>query len=135
MMQKTVLPRYSLYLRLLQLSLILAAACDFALALLLIFAAPWTMARLGLPLPSELGFLWTTSILFLMSAALCCLAAHDPRSYGGNIAIVFAGRVALSAALFAMSWQRPDAGGLVGVAAIEGLVAVAHITFWGATRR
>lgn len=135
MMQDLVLPRRSLYLRLLQLSLILAAACDLVVATLLIVAGPWTMSRLGTPLPEEPGLLWPTAIFLLMSAALCVFAAYDPRTYEGNVAIAFLGRAALAAALFVLGWKRPEASGIVGLAALEGLAAIAHGTFWGATRR
>ncbi len=131
---KIPLPRYSLYLRLLSLSLMAGALYDAALAGLLL-AAPELPAR-WLELPRPPGFyLHLLAVLLGMLAAFYALAAYDPRSYGGNVDVAIAGRAAAAGAMVLAARGNAELWGLYPLAAVDLGFAAVHAAFWVPIRR
>jgi hypothetical protein len=133
-MPSGALPRYSLYLRLLRLSLIAGAVYDFVLAALLAFAPDLPAQLLGVPPPGEDFYLWLIAVIVAMLGAFYLLAAYDPVAYRGNVAVAIAGRAAAGVVL-GMAARRSGLAGLYPLAAADLLFAAAHAGFWWPVRK
>lgn len=130
------LPRYSTLLRLLRWSLVLGAAYDAVFAVLFVVAPELPQRWTGLPMPGESFYLWLIAVFLGMLAAFYLLAAYDPVSYQGNVAVAVVGRAAGALALGWAAVGRPDLAGLWLLAAGDGLFAVLHAGFgWPVRRR
>ncbi len=128
------LPRYSLYLRLLRLSLVVGAAYDVVLATGLAFAPGVVTRLLRLPLPGEDFYLWLIALLLVTLAAFYLLAAYDPASYRGNILVAIGARTVATALLAAAAWSE-GLPGLYVAAGGDFVFAVAHVAFYWPVRR
>lgn len=130
----TRLPRYSLYLRLLRLSLVLGAAYDLVLAAGMAFTPDLVARLLRVPPPGAAFYLWLFAFFLATLAAFYLLAAYDPASYRGNILVAIAARTA-AAALLAAAAFREGLPGLYAAAAGDLVFAVAHTAFYLPLRR
>jgi len=130
----TRLPRYSLYLRLLRLSLVAGAAYDVVLAIGVAFAPDFVARLLRLPLPGAAFYLWLLAFLLVTIAAFYLLAAYDPASYRGNILVAIGARTAATMLLAAAAW-REGLPGLYVAAVGDFVFAVAHMAFFVPLRR
>lgn len=130
----TRLPRYSLYLRLLRLSLVVGAAYDVVLAAGIAFAPDFVARLLRVPLPGAAFYLWLLAFLLVTIAAFYLLAAYDPASYRGNILVAIGARTA-AAVLLAAAGRSAGLPGLYVAAAGDFVFAVAHTVFYLPLRR
>lgn len=128
-----VTPRFARrfrFLRLLQLSLVLGAAYQAAVAAVLL-AAPGVVGRtLGLAVPEERYFLWLLAVLLAVVGGLLVSAARDPRRYTAVILAAILGRLAAAAALAGPALASPELGSLYALAAVELAFGVLHAIFW-----
>lgn len=126
--------RRFVYLRLLRVTLVLAAIYDISFAVLMVTAPEIPAAFFVVPLPPDY-FLHLTAVLLVMLGALYLAAAEDPRRYSAVIVIAIGGRT-LGAILLALSaWGDPSLSGLWALAGIDLLFAVLHLVFWLPQRR
>ncbi len=130
----TALPRYSVYLRLLRISLAVGAVYDLVLAVLLALAPDLLERWFGIPLPGEDFYIWLIALFLFILAAVYALAAYDPASYYGNVLVAIGARFAASLVLVAGA-QRGDIPGLYPLAAGDFAFALVHAVFWWPVRR
>ncbi len=128
------LPRYSVYLRLLRISLVVGAVYDLLLAVLLAVRPGLLEQLFGIPLPGEDFYIWLISLFLLILAAVYALAAYDPASYYGNVLVAIGARFAASLVLVAGGLQG-DIPGLYPLAAGDFAFFVVHAVFWWPVRR
>jgi hypothetical protein len=131
----TRLPRYSLYLRLLRLSLLAGALYDLLLAAVLVFAADTVARGLGVPLPGEAFYLSLMAVFLVMMSAFYLLAVYDPTSYRGNILVAIGGRAAAVVVLATAALGNADLTGLYVMAAGDLFFAVLHATLYWPIRQ
>ncbi len=131
----TPLSRYSVYLRILRLSLAIGGLYDLLLAALLALVPGPTFSLLGLPLPNEPFYLGLLVVLVSMAAALYLLAAYDPMAYAGNVLVAIAGRFTAGAVMITAALGRDDLRGLYLLGAVDLLFAAVHAASWRPTRR
>ena len=129
------LPRYSLFLRGLRISLILGALYDVVYALVMVLAPDLPAKWLSLPKPGEDFYLWLMAVFLLMLASFYLFAAYDPKAYRGNVIIAILGRTAGGLVFLLAAWGRPDLSGLYVVAAGDLFFALLHAIFWWPIRR
>ncbi len=127
--------RYSLYLRILRLSLAAGGLYDLALAALLALAPDFASRLLSLPLPNDAFYLGLLVVLLSMVGAVYLLAAYDPMAYAGNVLVAIAGRFAAGVTMVAAAAVRSDLGGLYLLAAVDLLFAAVHAACWWPCRR
>ncbi len=113
-------------LRLLRWGLLAGALYDLGFALLMTLAPQIPQQWFHLPLPGEPFYLWLIAVLLAMLAGMYLLAAHDPRRYGGIVALAILGRGAGFLVLAAAAWGRPDLSGLWPLAGADLAFAAIH---------
>lgn len=129
-----VLPRFSIYLRLLRLGLTAGGLYDLALAALLALAPGLPAAWLGVPPPAA-PYRWLLAVLLTMLAAFYALAAYDAVSYSGNVAVAIAGRGAAGVVLAVFALGTSAWAGLLPLAIVDLAFAAAHAVCWAPIRR
>lgn len=123
-------PRHGRLLRALRISLIAGALYDVAFAVVLVVAPTLPERILSLPQPGETFYLWLLAVLLSMLAAFYLLAAWDPFSYHGNVAVAIGGRTAGGLVLLLATVGRPDLAGLLPLAIGDLVFAALHAIFW-----
>lgn len=110
--------------------LLLGAAVNAGMAVLLLSMPRRAAETLGLALPDGRVALWLVGGLLVTSSALYFLAAQDPRRYSGVIVALVAGRFLGSAALGAGALARAEPGQLWLLAAVDLAFALALAGCW-----
>lgn len=110
--------------------LLLGAAVNAGVAVVLLSLPRRAAETLGLALPDGRVALWLLAAVLVTSSALYFLAAQDPRRYSGVIVALVAGRFLGSAALGAGALARAEPGQLWLFAAVEVAFAVALASCW-----
>ncbi len=123
------------FLRLLRLTLVVGALYDLAFAAVMAFAPEIPARILALPTPGEDFYLWLMAVFLCMLAAFYFLAAYDPVSYRGNIAVGILGRLAGGSVFLLARVGRPDLDGLFLIAAGDLIFAVLTACFWWPIRK
>lgn len=121
-------------LGLLRSSLIVGAVYDLIFAALMVLAPEIPARLLHLPMPGEAFYLWLMAIFLTMLSAFYLLAAYDPTSYRGNIAVAIGGRTAGGLALLLAAVDSGLAG-LYPLAAADLFFACVHGVLWWPFRR
>lgn len=129
------LPRYSLLLRMLRISLVTGAIFEVGIAAVLVLATAWPAVPLAPSLPDEVLTIWLLAILLTLLNACYLLGAWEPVGCRGVIAVAIAGRTAVAGVLGLAAWGGSDLKGLVGLAVVELALALAHTAFWLPIRR
>ena len=130
------MPRRSVYILWLRISLAVGAVYDGLFALALVVAPLLVAEGLGIPLPDERFYLWLIALLLGLLACFYLLPVYDPVAYAGNIALAILGRTAGMAVLALAAYTGKEAlAGLYLAAAAEGLFAVVHGMLWWSGRR
>lgn len=123
-------PRHGRLLRALRTSLVAGALYDVAFAAVMVVAPSLPERIFGLPQPGESFYLWLIAVLLCMLAAFYLLAAWDPVSYHGNVAVAIGGRTAGGVVLLLATVGRPDLAGLLPLAIGDLVFAALHAFFW-----
>lgn len=117
-------------LELLRAVLLLGAAVNTGVAVVLVALPRRSAEALGLALPDGRVAIWLLAGVLVTSSALYLLAAQDPRRYSGVIVALVAGRVLGSAALGAGALGRAEPGQLWLFAAVELAFALVLAGSW-----
>lgn len=131
---RSPLLRRGQWLRLLRLSLLAGALYDLGLAAQLLVAPDVAESLLRVPRPGEDFYLWLTAVMLGMLAAFYLLAASDPISYRGNVAVAIAGR-AVAGLVLLHAGRKTGFAGLYVLAAGDLFFAAAHGLCWLPIRR
>lgn len=130
------LPRRSLFVLWLRISLAAGAVYDALFGLILLVMPHQLSEILGVPLPEEGFYLWLIALLLGLLAGFYLLPVYDPVAYVGNILLAILGRAA-GAVVLALAALVGGEGlhGLYLAALAEALFALAHGVLWWAGRR
>lgn len=110
--------------------LLLGAAVNAGVAVVLVALPRRSAEILGLTLPDGRVALWLLAGVLATSSALYFLAAQDPRRYSGVIVVLVAGRLLGSGALGAGALARAEPGQLWLFAAVDLAFAVTLAGCW-----
>ena len=128
------LPRTGTYLRLLRFSLVAGALFDLVTGALLTGSPQLAERLLGLPRPAEPVYFWLLAALLGTLALFYLLAAYDPVSYRGNVAVAILGRAGAGLVLALAGWKS-GFHSLWWPASMDLLFAAVHAIFWWPIRR